>query len=285
MVKISVIIPVYKDPDGLKKTLDSLVQQSLPINEFDVIIINDGGDEYIIQLEKEYQKYSCFRFIHRSPNKGSYFSRNEGIEIATSENLAFIDADCVASHSWLETGLKYLDAYDYVAGNIEIDYQQVNSISTYHDFLTAFPIKEYFSNEGFGVTANLFVKKIIFDKIGLFNSVLYSGGDLEFGFRVSQHPELKRIYAEDCVVFHSPRDHKMKVHKIRRVRKGQLMLKKQFPDQYSFLKRPFIHKVKSFLPPSYSSFKKIYKYDKNYGRLRFYLYMFQIKIIKGLIEF
>lgn len=281
MLEISVIIPVYKDSEGLKRTLDSLLRQSLPLSNFEVIIINDGADPLTVELEKIYHN-SHFRFIHRSPNRGSYFSRNEGLALAGAKNIAFIDADCIPDTDWLENGLSYLEKYDYVAGNIKIDYQQVNSIASYHDYLTAFPIKEYFKDYGFGVTANLFVKLNVFHTVGLFNDQLFSGGDMEFGLRVKNVPEFKSVYAESCVVIHAPRDHQMKISKIKRVRSGQQMLKQQNPEQFDFLKTSFIKRVKSFLPPSYHSFKKIYRADKRFNKFSFYLYMYRLKVLKEI---
>lgn len=279
---ISVIIPVYQDSEGLQQTLNALMRQSLEPSRFEVIVINDGGDPEIVGLETRYN-HKQLLFIHRFPNRGSYYSRNEGISKARYANLAFTDAGCVPDKMWLENGLKHLDRHDYVAGAVGIDPQLVDSISTYHDYLTAFPIKDYFHKHSFGVTANLFVKKNVFQKVGLFNEKLFSGGDMEFGVRVSRQDELSSVFAEDCLVMHAPRNHQMKVHKIKRVKEGQEVLKQQNPEHFAFLKRSWSERLKAFLPPSYNSFKTTYKPDKRFSKLAFYAYMYRLKIIKGLI--
>ena len=41
--RISVIVPVYNVEDYLKECLDSLVEQTIDKNEFEVILIDDGS--------------------------------------------------------------------------------------------------------------------------------------------------------------------------------------------------------------------------------------------------
>jgi len=238
MVLLSVIIPVYNDAKGLQRTLNSLMQQTIPFANFEVHVINDGNDAETVTLAKKYANGPLrINFIHRYPNKGAYFSRNEAIEYAVGGSIAFVDADSVAAPTWLETGLRYLNDYDYVAGNVQIDLKTVHSISTYYDYLTAFPIEAYFNKFGFGVTGNLFLKKAVFAQSGLFKSELYSGGDMEFGVRLNKLPGIRKCFAKDCVVFHPARNHMEQIKKIRRVTRGQKELLKQMPDTFSFLKK------------------------------------------------
>ena len=69
----------------------------------------------------------------------------------------------------------------------------------------------------FGVTANLIVKRSVFDQIGMFNPNLMSGGDMEFGQRVYNEKK-KMSYDPSLLVFHEPRDRVQMIKKIHRVR-------------------------------------------------------------------
>lgn len=288
MLKISVIIPVYKDTEGLEETLASLMAQTLPASDFEVIVINDGGDPAIVKMEASHPQPNV-RYIHRSPNRGSYFSRNEGIQLAEANQLAFTDAGCSAATDWLESGLKHLGHSHYVAGRVAIDYSQVNTVSEFYDYLTAFPVKDYFQQHGFGVTANLFVQKAVFQSAGLFNDTLYSGGDMEFGVRLQESKQFKAHYADDCIVYHPPRNHGQKVEKIKRVRKGQENLLRSKPSQFSFLaNRPLSARIKDFLPPSMQSFRQLYNNapankNEKFNKLAVYCYMYRLKIIKAFL--
>ena len=45
MVKVSVVVPVYNPGRHFRRCLDSLVGQSLPIEEYEVIFVDDGSTD------------------------------------------------------------------------------------------------------------------------------------------------------------------------------------------------------------------------------------------------
>lgn len=279
---ISIIIPVYNDVPGLTETLASLKRQTLPSDKHEIIVVNDGGGSDVHDCcKKEGVKY-----IEVKPNKGSYNARNKGIVAASTDKLAFIDAGVIAAEDWMEKGSEYLDKYDYVAGEVRIIKERVKDIANFHDYLTAFPVEEYFRKFGFGVTANLFLRKGIIETAGTFNASLRSGGDLEFGNRVSQIRQLKRFFAADCVVYHPPRDHREKVQKLRRVSEGQKDLLRLDSERFSFLDKQqrFAGRIKALLPPSWKSVCTIYEHDPRFSKWQLYRYMYRIKRSKAAIS-
>lgn len=275
---ITTITPVYKDLADLKETLTSLRNQSLQVEKFEILVANDGGDSEITAFcEKE-----GIKVIDIKPNQGSYHARNEAVKLATTPYIAFIDAGTIAERNWLENGLKYLSAYDYVAGDVKMMPDKVVDIATFHDYLTAFPIKSYFETTGFGVTANLFIRKKLLDKLGCFDARLRSGGDMEFGVRVAAHASFKRFFAADCICYHAPRNHREKITKIKRVAIGHKMLRKLHGDLFPFLKkrRGLFRTLKGLLPGRWSAVSTIYQPDKRFSKLQLYIYMYKIKLIK-----
>lgn len=92
MIKVSIIIPVYKVPsDYLRSCLDSLVAQSMQGCEF--IVVSDGAAEAECTICEEYtQKDIRFKFFRREHN-GVSAARNYGIEQARGEYITFVDAD------------------------------------------------------------------------------------------------------------------------------------------------------------------------------------------------
>jgi len=156
--------------------------------------------------------------------QSSYAARNEGIQIAEGEILAFTDSDCVPSESWLIEGCKEIEKNNasMVAGKIEFTFKDSEpNIWEYFDAAGKLNQKSYVENAGFGATANLFVWKNLFNKYGMFLSELESGGDYEFGRRLTQSGELIR-YAKKALVFHPARStFKSKLKKSKRIAKGQ----------------------------------------------------------------
>lgn len=91
-IKVSVIVPVYKDEKYIERCLYSLLNQSLKEMEF--IFIDDcGGDNAISIVEKEAASDNRIQIIYNEKNIGAGLSRNRGIELAHGEYLGFVDAD------------------------------------------------------------------------------------------------------------------------------------------------------------------------------------------------
>lgn len=69
-VKVSVVIPVYNPGKYIDPCIDSLLRQTLPADEFEVLFVNDGStDDTRERLEKLATQHSHFRVI-TIPNSG-----------------------------------------------------------------------------------------------------------------------------------------------------------------------------------------------------------------------
>lgn len=101
MKKISVILSVYNCEEFLEECLDSLVNQTMPKDEFEVIIINDGSKDGSLKIIKKYLKSNNWILIDRE-NRGLSASRNEGLDIATGEYVTFFDSDDILELNALE---------------------------------------------------------------------------------------------------------------------------------------------------------------------------------------
>ena len=89
MPKVSVVIPVFNGEKTIARCIDSVVCQTL--SDIEIIIVNDGSTDGTLNVLNE----TCddrVRII-TIPNSGQGMARNRGIEAATGEYLAFVDAD------------------------------------------------------------------------------------------------------------------------------------------------------------------------------------------------
>ena len=90
---ISVIIPLYNAEKFIAKALDSCLV--LPEVK-EIVVVDDGFKDNAKNIVKEYQqKYSFIKLFEHpnNENKGAGASRNLGIENATQDYIAFLDAD------------------------------------------------------------------------------------------------------------------------------------------------------------------------------------------------
>jgi hypothetical protein len=86
--RISVVIPAYNAEHTIARTLDSVLAQTRPVDE--VIVIDDGSRDGTTALVSSYA--SAVRCISQ-PNAGVAAARNQGIQIARGDWIAFLDAD------------------------------------------------------------------------------------------------------------------------------------------------------------------------------------------------
>lgn len=88
---VSFIIPYYNVPvDMLKECLDSILALSLQPDEREIIIVDDGSDNAVIEALSEYQ--SDIIYV-RQKNSGTSVARNRGISVSSGNYIQFVDAD------------------------------------------------------------------------------------------------------------------------------------------------------------------------------------------------
>ena len=101
MPKVSVVIPVYNVEDSFRRTLDSLVAQTL--GDFEAICVNDCSTDASREILFSYvERDSRFRLIDNPVNRGPGPTRNVAIDAATGEYLYMLDSDDVISPDYLE---------------------------------------------------------------------------------------------------------------------------------------------------------------------------------------
>lgn len=104
--EISVVIPVYNVEQYIRQCLDSIVNQTLGIENIEVIIVNDQTQDNSMDIINEYaSKYPSFKIITNDVNKGLGESRNAGLENVTSDYVAFVDSDDFISDNTLKDSL------------------------------------------------------------------------------------------------------------------------------------------------------------------------------------
>ena len=95
MYKVSIIMPVYNAEKYLRDSLDSIVNQSIGVENLEVIIVNDASTDSSKDIIDEYaRKHSSFKAIHLKENTGGPFGpRNIAMGHVTAEYVMFLDAD------------------------------------------------------------------------------------------------------------------------------------------------------------------------------------------------
>lgn len=101
-LKISIIIPVYNAEKHLRQCLNSLLDQGVPEEHYEIICINDGSQDASFSIMKEYaDKHQNIIAIDKE-NEGVSATRNKGLDIAQGKYVWFVDADDWIAKDFLE---------------------------------------------------------------------------------------------------------------------------------------------------------------------------------------
>ena len=93
MIKHSIIVPIYRVERYLRKCVDSLLKQDLPLSEYEIILVDDGSPDGCPQICDEYAAtYKNIHVIH-CENGGLSAARNRGVEVAQGKYIMFVDSD------------------------------------------------------------------------------------------------------------------------------------------------------------------------------------------------
>lgn len=102
----TVIMPVYNAEKTLKKTIDSIVRQSIGFHNIELIIIDDGSTDRSRSIILSYGRIypNVVPVFFRKNNGSPAIPRNIGIQLAKGEYIMFVDSD-----DWLApTGIEKL---------------------------------------------------------------------------------------------------------------------------------------------------------------------------------
>ncbi|WP_373129320.1 glycosyltransferase family 2 protein [Dielma fastidiosa] len=180
-MKFSLIITVYNIDNYLEDCLNSVCEQDLPVNEYEVICIDDGSLDDSTNIIKKYQSQYSNIILISQKNKGVSAARNQGIAAASGEFIWFIDGDDMIAPNCLKELYETLCKDDLKI--LSFQYITVSEQFSYnHDMLPC-------SNQsGYVKTANTYVSSVwqkIFRRNFInktFNEHLLYGEDDEFIF-------------------------------------------------------------------------------------------------------
>lgn len=221
---VSVIVPVRDDP-RLAQCLAALRGQDYGNDMFEVIVADNGNTADVATIVAHaFDGADIKARVVIEPDGGSYRARNSAVAVATGDVLAFTDADCIPSLTWIRAGVHELTSgVDVVAGRVQVfarEPRRPHPVEAY-EIVHAFPQKTYVERGGGCVTANMMTRREVFDANGPFWSALRSGADIEWGQRAAGRG-FRVAYSPDVVVRHPARQSFGELHrKLTRVLSGR----------------------------------------------------------------
>lgn len=236
MKRISVVIPVYNNRAGLRICLDALASQTLPRDDYEVLVIDNGSTEPYADLVEEFPQVTWLQ----EPKPGSYAARNRGIERASAPVIAFTDSDCIPDAHWLEQALVAIGSADAAILGGRISFQDVPDRPLNIVEICESQIFYMTNHRGtierskFAVTANLIAARPLFAKVGIFDESLKSSGDRDWVGRALRAGATLR-YAEGAKILHPRRSSFDEIaRKIRRLKGGMVAMARKNPSWHQW---------------------------------------------------
>ncbi|WP_343446682.1 glycosyltransferase family 2 protein [Micromonospora schwarzwaldensis] len=99
---LSVVVPAHNNASALDATLHSLTRQTLPRDDFEVIVGDDGSTVALDPVVDRYRDRLAVDHVRSDTNRGRSANRNAAAARARADTLMFLDADTVAHPGLLE---------------------------------------------------------------------------------------------------------------------------------------------------------------------------------------
>ncbi|MDX2157810.1 MAG: glycosyltransferase [Hyphomicrobiaceae bacterium] len=165
---VSVIIPHLDDVDRLRMCAQAIEAQSLPRQHVEIVVGDNGSRCGIDAVQRAAPSARLVSVAER----GAGPARNHAVLAARGDVLAFTDSDCIPSREWLTEGLAALGHADMVGGAMMVSVADPDRPTGAEAFemAMAFDNRRYVEEQGFSVTANLLVRRDVFEAVGGFRT-------------------------------------------------------------------------------------------------------------------
>lgn len=163
-IACSAVVPTYRRPELLARCLAALAEQTLPPDQYEVIIADDAAtEETRRQVERAAESARCaVRYVPVRGAHGPAAARNAGWRAARGEIVAFTDDDCVPSNGWLAEGRRALERSSAAAAAGRV-------VMPLPDEPTDYELDAFGLTQAEFVTANCFCRRRVLELIGGFD--------------------------------------------------------------------------------------------------------------------
>lgn len=186
----SVVIPLYNKENWIEHTLNSVLNQTF--DDYEIIIVNDGSTDRSQEIVMQFTNAKIKYFSKE--NQGVSVARNFGIEKATANYIAFLDADDLWFSNHLahlraliekhpNTGI-YASRYQLIFKNQSIYIPQFKGIPLDYSGIVA----DYFKSSlhyAIATSSSVAVSKEIFKTVGFFDTSVSAGEDTDMWIRIA----------------------------------------------------------------------------------------------------
>ena len=202
MPSVSVLIPAYNSAKYIKRSIDSVLNQTVLPSE--VIVIDDGSTDETAAIAESYG--GIVRVISKGRNCGQSTARNFGIQNAVGEWIAFLDSDDEWEPNKQEMALAMVKLHKtdwcmVARKEIRNDMYKNNSDPLAGDMICENYFLLVLQGKGCAPSSTM-VRKSVFERVGGFNEILTTGEDLEMWWRIANVIPKISYYSQSLVRYY-----------------------------------------------------------------------------------
>jgi glycosyltransferase involved in cell wall biosynthesis len=176
---VSIIIPCYNTEFTLEETLQSVINQNY--DNWEAVMVNDGSKDNLEQVALEYTKKDK-RFIYfKKENGGLGSARNFGIQKAKGQFILPLDSDNKMRPNFLKDAIKIFNDNP----ELGIVYGDVQNFGEKNNRIKVGNLDEYKILIDNYIDAFALIKKITFDKVGLYDIKMPFQGHEDWDFWIN----------------------------------------------------------------------------------------------------
>lgn len=189
MKTVSVIIPVYNQETFIAEAIESVLQQTFPLEEIEIIVVDDGSTD---GTSERLNSYKDRIHVISQANAGVSAARNAGIRQATGKFVCCLDSDDLFLPEKIEKQLAVFQA-DAEIGMVHTGVSVVRPGETgwevWYDYIPPiYKERETQIDEllkwNYLVSSSVMVKRELFSQVGLFNESLRYAEDYDMWLRL-----------------------------------------------------------------------------------------------------
>lgn len=198
---VSVIIPTYKRPETLTRSIDSVLAQTY--KNVEVIVADDNGigTEYGLKTAEVMSKYANdgrVKYVQHENNINGSAARNTGFRASKGDYIMFLDDDDEFMPEKVESQLTRLETLDDTWGACYSNYIRVSTdgtklVSRCKEFAEGdMYFEELRRNFFIAAGSNLMIRRNIFEEVGGFNENFLRNQDVEFLIKILKKYKIAR---------------------------------------------------------------------------------------------
>ena len=230
-MKVSVIVPAYNAEHTVGSCIEALLNQELPHDNYEVIVVDDGSTDGTAKTIKKYP----VKYFYQE-NSGPASARNAGVYKSENEIILFTDADCVPSNNWIREMVRPFKKKEIVAvkGAYKTNQNEIVARFAQVEFLERFELLKRYENIDMVDTYSAAFKKEIFLEAGGFDLSfpVANNEDTEFSYKLSKQG-YRMVFNPDAVVFHLDHPDSLKRYSKLKFWRGywRMVVYKMYPDK------------------------------------------------------